>query len=213
MPRRPFSLPVSPTRSVRSMTSPAVWKPSPSGVASTMRRRRVRRRGATRLPGRWVIVDRRVGLDTRCSRRATWPHRRGRRTCTGRGRGGRSAGWSSSPLHAADQQERGRTSRPAASDAVRAGQRRSGRSGRIEALLHHRGDEQPVLGEHEPAAEAAPARRGRAVLGVEQPLVGPERSVEPHGVVEAGHEDVAGRERRAVGEQRRVEQRSCPTRR
>ena len=39
----------------------------------------------------------------------------------------------------------------------------------------------------EPRPEAAAARGGRGVLVVQQPLVGAERPVEPHGVVEARH--------------------------
>ena len=59
----------------------------------------------------------------------------------------------------------------------------------------------------QPPGQAPAAGGRRRVLVVEQPLVGPERPVEPHGVVEAGHH-APGRPRSAaaVGEQRGVEQ-------
>ena len=44
----------------------------------------------------------------------------------------------------------------------------------------------PSCGVDAALAEAAAAGRGRALLVVQQPLVGPERPVEPHGVVQAG---------------------------
>src|SRR5690606_15384844 len=57
-----------------------------------------------------------------------------------------------------------------------------------EPLLHHGRHQRAVPGEHEAPGQPATAAGVGAVLGVEQPVVGPERPVEPHGVVEAGHE-------------------------
>src|SRR3546814_7011306 len=78
-----------------------------------------------------------------------------------------------------------------------------------EALLHHRHG-QLAVGGVEVAAPQAPAPGGRwGVLAVEQPLVGPERAGERHGVGETGTEQVgavpapAGREPHGV-EQRTV---------
>ena len=58
-----------------------------------------------------------------------------------------------------------------------------------------------------PRPKPAPLGRRRRVLAVEQPFVGSEGPVEPHRVVEAGHEQVGGAPAAAVGEQRGVEQR------
>src|SRR5438105_3975615 len=56
-----------------------------------------------------------------------------------------------------------------------------------QAFLYDRHDEAAVLGEDLASREAAGAVGARAVLVVEEPVVGPERAVEPHGMVEAGH--------------------------
>src|SRR5918993_2304479 len=58
-----------------------------------------------------------------------------------------------------------------------------------QTLLHHRGHERALTGEHEPAGQAAPVGGVGAVLLVEQPVVGPEGAVEPHRVIEARHEE------------------------
>ena len=57
-------------------------------------------------------------------------------------------------------------------------------------FLDDRDGQRPVAAEDAALGQAPAAGRRRAGLAVEQPLVGPERAVEPHGVVEAGHHDV-----------------------
>ena len=70
----------------------------------------------------------------------------------------------------------------------------------------------PVVGVHRAPGEAPAPGGRRGVLGVEEPLVGPERAVEPHGVVEAGHEHVVDAAR-GRGGAARCRAGSCPTRR
>src|SRR5579862_1532190 len=55
-----------------------------------------------------------------------------------------------------------------------------------EPLLHYGYHEVPRRGENVPHRQAAPGTRRRGLLRVQQPLVGPERPVEPHRVVQAG---------------------------
>src|SRR5439155_24139017 len=55
-----------------------------------------------------------------------------------------------------------------------------------EALLHHRYGVDAVAAEDGPHGQAPASRGRRAGLAVEQPLIGPERAAEPHGLVEAG---------------------------
>ena len=67
--------------------------------------------------------------------------------------------------------------------------RRRWSAGRTDQPFLDHGDGEPALaGEDLAAGEATAARRRRGVLRVEQPLVGAERPVEPHGVIEAGEE-------------------------
>src|ERR671921_2713152 len=54
-----------------------------------------------------------------------------------------------------------------------------------ETFLRHRGNEGAVARVNKPTGEPEGSARARAVLGVEQPLVGPERAMKPQGVVEA----------------------------
>ena len=56
------------------------------------------------------------------------------------------------------------------------------------------------------AREAARTRAGRTVERVQQPLVDARVAVEPDGVVDAGHDEVAAQEGRAMRHGRRVEQ-------
>src|SRR5690606_36665498 len=60
-------------------------------------------------------------------------------------------------------------------------------------LLHNRADQVSVAGVHQAAGQPAGPRRTRRLLGVEQSVVGAERPVEPHGVVQAGHRDAGER--------------------
>src|SRR5918993_5022876 len=76
-----------------------------------------------------------------------------------------------------------------------------------QTLLHHRGHERALTGEHEPAGQAAPVGGVGAVLLVEQPVVGPEGAVEPHRVIEARHEEAGIEPTTALGPPRGVEQR------
>ena len=57
------------------------------------------------------------------------------------------------------------------------------------------------------AAEGASAPRGWAVLGVQQPVIGPETSMKPDGMVEACEHQPGIEDEAAVSDQRRVEQR------
>ena len=59
------------------------------------------------------------------------------------------------------------------------------------------------------AAEAACAGGRRAVLGIEQPFVGPEGTVEPQGMIEAGGLDRAVEDAAAMGDQGRIRAASC----
>src|SRR5262245_33359609 len=65
--------------------------------------------------------------------------------------------------------------------------RRAGGDGPDQTLLRDAHHEPPVAGEEMAEREAARTMRRPALLRVEQPLVGAERAVEPHGVVEARH--------------------------
>src|SRR5690606_30638064 len=87
--------------------------------------------------------------------------------------------------------------------------RRAGGSADLadEALLHDRGDERAVPGEDQAAGQASAAAGARAVLGVQQPVVGPAGPGEPHGVVQAGQDPGGAGPAGAVGERGRVEQR------
>ena len=176
MPSSPRSLSVSPTASVRSMTSPSVLNPSPSGVASITRPPRSATR-SEELWGRWAMA---TGLSASIpvSRRAMATSARAP-ACTGRVVAG-CAG-SRRPLHAPTNDDR----RDQASEPRRRRPSRLGPELADQPLLDDRRHEQAVLGEHEPTAEAPATRGGRGVLGVQQPLVGPERAVEPHRMVEA----------------------------
>ena len=64
----------------------------------------------------------------------------------------------------------------------------------------------PSLREHEAPGQAAGPGRRRAVHVVEQPLVGPERPVEPHAVVEAGPHELGVVPSHVVGGEHGVEQ-------
>src|SRR5689334_13958020 len=75
--------------------------------------------------------------------------------------------------------------------ACGAGVRSAGQAGPLRldpehALLCRRGDQTAVRREHPAEREAAAALGRRRRLRVEDPLVGPRRTVEPHRVVEAG---------------------------
>ena len=59
-----------------------------------------------------------------------------------------------------------------------------------QTLLGQRDAQPPLAVEQEAPGQAAAAGRHRGVHVVEQPLVGPERSVEPHAVVQAGAHEV-----------------------
>ena len=64
----------------------------------------------------------------------------------------------------------------------------------------------PSLAKIKPREKPRESGEARAVLGVEQPLVGAERAVEPQRVVEARRHDVFGEHAAAVRDQGRVEQ-------
>src|SRR2546423_1557646 len=76
-----------------------------------------------------------------------------------------------------------------------------------EPLLDHRDRERAVAAEDRALCKPACVRRRRAGLVVQEPFVGPERAVEPHGVVEAGDHVLLLLVRDRVREHRRVEQR------
>ena len=80
------------------------------------------------------------------------------------------------------------------------------RAGRIRPSCTTDTARSPSWREEQAAGDAPAVRRRRGVLVVEQPLVGAERPVEPHGMVEAGHLDPLAHERAAVGQERGVEQ-------
>ena len=76
-----------------------------------------------------------------------------------------------------------------------------------QAFLRHRGHQRAVAREDQPAREAARARHVRRVLGIEQPVVGAERAVQPQRVVEARRHDGLLEHAAAVRRERGVEQR------
>ena len=76
-----------------------------------------------------------------------------------------------------------------------------------QAFLHHRGHQAAVTGEETPGAEGARGASRRALLRVEQPLIGTEGVVEPHGVIERGHLVAIVEPRNGVGQHGGVEQR------
>src|SRR4051812_31985953 len=75
------------------------------------------------------------------------------------------------------------------------------------ALLHHAHRELPVAREDRPLRQAAAGAGPRRLLVVEPPLVGPERPVKPHRVVQARPDDVAAAPGAPVRHERRVEKR------
>src|SRR5437764_8600920 len=76
-----------------------------------------------------------------------------------------------------------------------------------EPFLRHRGNERAVAGEDETAREAARAREIGAVLGIEKPVVGAKRPVQPECVIETGGHDGLFEYRTALRDQCRVEER------
>ena len=77
--------------------------------------------------------------------------------------------------------ERGSSEDPPGSRLV------SADAGTNQALLDDRDDQLAVLGEDLATSQATGARGVRGVLGVQQPPVGAERAVEPHGVAMPTH--------------------------
>src|SRR4051812_2795846 len=76
-----------------------------------------------------------------------------------------------------------------------------------QAFLHHRDRERAVVPVDEPFGEPARALRRRTLLVVQQPLVGRERAVEPHRVVEARDHEAVVVPRARMRHPRGVEQR------
>ena len=58
-----------------------------------------------------------------------------------------------------------------------------------QGFLHHGGDQLALACEEVPTRESSRAESGRAVLMVEEPAVGPERPVEPDGMIQAGNHE------------------------
>src|SRR5262249_24052443 len=58
-----------------------------------------------------------------------------------------------------------------------------------QAFLCNRGNEGPVPSKNQPAGETAGAVQVRTVLCIEQPVVGPERPMEPQRVIEARRDE------------------------
>src|SRR5262245_61611106 len=90
--------------------------------------------------------------------------------------------------------------------------RRKLESARLAALaqqsfLRHGGNQRAVAREDEPAREAARAGQVWALLCVEQPVVGAERTMQPQRMVEARRHDAFLEHRASVRDQRGVEQR------
>src|SRR4051794_6223177 len=81
------------------------------------------------------------------------------------------------------------------------------RCGPEQALLDDRHDEGAVPLEDAASGETEGTGGGGTVLVVEQPVVGPERAVEPHGMVEAGAHDEPRLQAHAMREVDRIEQR------
>ena len=76
-----------------------------------------------------------------------------------------------------------------------------------EPLLHHRHRERAVAPVDEPFGQPAPGLRRRTALVVQQPLVGAQRPVEPHRMVEARDHEAVVVPRARVRHHRGVEQR------
>ena len=75
-----------------------------------------------------------------------------------------------------------------------------------QAFLGDRCPQPAVACEDQAPGKAAGTGQARAVLSVEQPLVGAERTVEPHRVIEARGHDVVTENRAAVRDERGIEQ-------
>src|SRR6185437_9554074 len=75
------------------------------------------------------------------------------------------------------------------------------------AFLRDRGHQRAVGFENHAAGEAAPALRARRILGVEQPLVGAERPMKPHRMIEARRHHPLVEQRAAVTRHDGIEQR------
>ena len=108
-------------------------------------------------------------------------------------------------LYIGAERARLRADRPTA-DAQRSGSASACQA--HQALLDHgHAPARPARSKRKPRARPAARRRHRAVRVVEQPLVGPERPVEPHAVVQAGPHEVGVVPAHVVRGQDGVEQR------
>ena len=74
-------------------------------------------------------------------------------------------------------------------------------------LLRDRGDEGTVAREDQTPRKTAGSREIGAVLGVEQPIVSPERTVEPQRMIQARAHKIRLKQRAAVRHQGGIEQR------
>src|SRR4029079_8944117 len=75
-----------------------------------------------------------------------------------------------------------------------------------EPLLRRGGYKFARTGEQGPPAKGPSSARAWAILGVKQPVVGPEAAVKPDGMVEARQHQGLIENEAAMGDQRRIEQ-------